>query len=90
MERAVAHRERERERKLVAALAVSNGRLGLAHHTPEYQEQRARALAAAGVTHLNVARAMDFDYPDDGWTYRRVQSMLGPARLNGERRRVAA
>ena len=60
--------------------ARRSGRLGQARHTPEFQEVRARLLAATGMTQLNVARALDFDYPGQGWTYHRVQALLGPAR----------
>jgi hypothetical protein len=63
-----------------------SGRLGSGRHSVEYQETRVRALAAQGVTYLNIARVMAFDYPDSTWNDDRVRKIVGPSRA----RKVAA
>ena len=48
------------------------GRLGTARHTVVFQEQRARSLLAAGLSNADAAAVMAFDYPQSGWSVRRV------------------
>lgn len=71
------HRATSRARqKLRRQMHGNGGRIGLGHHTPAFQEDRCVALlTTAGMRATQVARALDFDYPDQGWNTHRVRTL---------------
>lgn len=73
---------RGKRRATAAAGANTGGRLGSSRYSDAYQEHRARRLVLeAGMSHTATARAMAFDFPDQGWTTYRVARLVGDARF---------
>lgn len=73
-----AHRHNARNWKIASRLPASNGRFP-GRQGREWQEHRARLLRDHGMTVVNVARVMAFDFPDEqpAWTHHRTRMLLG-------------